>query len=340
MFAATYGNSEHYAACFYYPQNPKLEPAGSPQAIRVDVTLVTVPTIVSDQEGKYVPDVNDSEFHVFEDNVEQKIDRIFSEAEPFDVAFMIDKSESMLADRNVQNVAQVADIMLSKTREIQNAAQAFARALRANDRLMIVSFDNKIAVHSELTASRIDSLNAVSLMHPRGAGTRLYDAIRLVLEDRLNAIRGRKAIILLTDGADTRSRIAGASDTLSDIAESNVLVYGIQYDTKGQLGPKPGTDLSYYALMPEDFRNSTEAYRRADKYLFDLCDTSGGMLYVAQAGRDLDKVFAAIAEQLRHQYMLCYYRSNSKQDGASHRIRVTVDRPGINVRARTGYLAR
>jgi VWFA-related protein len=300
------------------------KPAGDNQAIRVEVTLVTVPAIVSNQEGKYVPDLSDSEFHVFEDNVEQKIDRIIPEAEPFDVAFMIDTSDSMLF----------------KAKEIQNAAQAFAGAIRPADRLMIVSFDNRVVVHSELPADRPNMRSAISRMHPMGEGTRLYDAIDLVLEDRLDAIRGRKAIMLFTDGVDTRSRIAGASDTLAAIEESNVLVYGIQYDTKGQIWPRPGTDLSSYVLMPEDARDNTEAYRRADKYLFNLCATSGGALYVAQSGSNLNEVFAGIGEQLRHQYVLCYYRSNSKQDGAFHRLRVTVNRPGVKVRARTGYRAR
>jgi len=303
---------------------PGQKPAGDNQAIRVDVTLVTVPAIVSDQEGKYVPDLSDSEFHAFEDNVEQKIDRIIPEAEPFDVAFMIDTSDSMLF----------------RTKEIQNAAQAFAGALRPDDRLMIVSFDNRIMVHSELTADRLHMRNAISQMRPWGEGTRLYDAVDLVLEDRLDMIRGRKAIMLFADGVDTRSRIAGPSDTLAAIEESNVLVYGIQYDTKGQNMPRPGTDPYVYALLPEDARNNTERYRRADKYLFDLCATSGGALYVAQPGSNLNEVFAGIAEQLRHQYMLCYYRANSKQEGAFHRLRVTVDRPGVKVRARTGYRSR
>ena len=303
---------------------PGQKPAGDNQAIRVDVTLVTVPAIVSDQEGKYVPDLSASEFHVFEDSVEQKIDRIIPEAEPFDVAFMVDTSDSMLF----------------KAKGIQNAAQAFAGAIRPDDRLMIVSFDNRIIIHSELTADRLQVCGAISLMRPWGEGTRLYDAVDLVLEDRLDAIRGRKAIMLFTDGVDTRSRIAGPSDTLAAIAESNVLVYAIQYDTKGQIWPRPGTDASFYALLPEDARNNTEPYRRADKFLFDLCATSGGAHYVAQPGSNLNEVFAGIAEQLRHQYMLCYYRSSAKQDGAFHRLRVTVDRPGVKVRARTGYRSR
>ncbi|MBZ5495306.1 MAG: VWA domain-containing protein [Acidobacteriia bacterium] len=306
------------------PASPTLaeKPAGESQAFRVDVTLVTVPVMVMDQDGKYVSDLNYSDFHVFEDGVEQKIDRIIPEAEPFDVALMLDTSTSMRL----------------KATEIQKAALAFAGAIRPDDRLMVVSFDNRIYVHSEPTADRLQLRAAISLLRP-DEGTRLFDAVDLVLADRLDAIRGRKAILLFTDGVDTRSRIAGSVGTLAAAEESNVLVYGIQYDTSKESGLKPFPGVSSWVVLPEDIRNNSERYRRADKYLLSLCDGSGGELYVAQPGADPGEVFARIAEQLRHQFTLCYYPSDSKKDGAFHRLRVEVDCPGVKVRARTGYRA-
>jgi Ca-activated chloride channel family protein len=308
------------------PPNVSPEPgqkaAGDNQAIRVNVTLVMVPTVVSDQEGKSVSDLKYSNFHVFEDDVEQKIDRIIPEAEPFDAALIVDTSASMRL----------------KAEGIKNAASAFADAVRPEDRLMIVSFDDRIFVHSELAANRLQLSKAISLMGP-GDGTRLYDAVDLVLEDRLDAIRGRKAVVLLTDGVDTRSRIASDSDTLEAIEGSNVLVYAVQYDTSKETKLKPIPSGSHWIVLPEDARNNTERYQRADKYLLSLCERSGGDLYIAQAESDLSEVFAGITERLRQQYILCYYRSDSKQDGAYHRIKVEVDRPGVKVRARTGYRA-
>jgi VWFA-related protein len=304
------------------PAAPAQEAAGRNQAIRVEVTLVTVPVMVLDSDGKYVSDLKDSDFRIFEDNVKQKIDRIIPEAEPFDMALMVDTSASMHF----------------KAEEIQDSAQAFVSAARPDDRLMVVSFDNRIFIHSELTADRLQVRGAISLMQP-DEGTRLYDAIDLVLADRLDRIRGRKAIILFTDGVDTRSRIAGASDTLAAIEESDVLVYAIQYDTSSEIGLKPLRDLETWVVLPQDARNNTERYARADKYLFNLCNGSGGQLYVAQAGSNLNEVFARLADQLSHQFTLCYYPSNPKQDGSFHRLRVEVDRPGVKVRSRTGYRA-
>jgi Ca-activated chloride channel family protein len=306
------------------PMSAALEPkpAGASHAIKVDVALVTVPVTVTDADEKHITDLKYSDFHVFEDDREQKIDRIIPEAEPFDVALMIDTSASMR----------------SKAEEIQGVALAFAGAARPEDRLMVVSFDNRIFVHSELTSDRLMLRGAISLMRP-GEGTRLYDAVDLVLADRLDKDQGRKAIVLFADGVDTRSRIAGSADTLSAIEESNVLVYGIQYDTyrKDPLGQL--TNAASWVVLPEDIRNNSERYARADKYLYELCNGSGGELYVAPAGGNLSEVFARIADQLRHQLTLCYYRSSAKQDGAFHRLRVQVDRPGVKVRSRTGYRA-
>jgi hypothetical protein len=86
--------------------------------------MVMVPTIVSDEEGRSVSDLIYSDFHVFEDDVEQKIDRIIPEAEPFDAALMVDTSASMRL----------------KVEGIKNAALAFAGAARPQDRLLLVSF--------------------------------------------------------------------------------------------------------------------------------------------------------------------------------------------------------
>jgi Ca-activated chloride channel homolog len=283
---------------------------------------VNVPVMVSDRDGKRVSDLEYSDFHLFEDDTEQKIDRIIPEAEPFHVALMVDTSASMRL----------------KAEEIGNWALAFSDAVRPEDRLMVVSFDNRIFVQSELSADRFQLRSAISLLR-MGEGTRLYDAIDLVLTDRLRGIRGRKAIVLFTDGVDTRSRLAGAAGTLAAIEESDVLVYAIQYDTSRETQLKPFPKGGSWVVLPEDARNNSERYAGADKYLYSLCSGSGGEFYVAEPGSDLKELFASIADQLRHQYTILYYPPVSKQDGTYHRLRVVVDRPGAKVRARLGYRA-
>ena len=305
------------------------QPAASPadqetsdnnKAIKVDVTLVTVPVIVSDRDGKYVSDLNTRDFRIFEDEREQKIDRIIPETEPFSVALTADTSASMRFNRE----------------EIKNSAQAFIDAASPADRLMIVSFDNRVFVHSELTADR-GRLQSAAYSMRGGEGTRLYDALDLVLRDRLNQIQGSKAIVLMTDGVDTRSLLADSSSALAAVEESNVLVYAIQYDTRSENNLKPPARVSGWMIVPADARQNDERYLRADGFLYNLSIASGGELILAGAITNLKAVFAHIADELRFQYMLCYYPQNQNHDGSFHKIRVEVTRPGVTIRARAGY---
>jgi len=290
-------------------------------AIKVDVALVTVPATVADAGGKYLPDLDITDFHVFEDNAEQKIDRLITASEPWNVVLMLDASGSTRF----------------KNEEIQNAALAFVRALRPQDHLMIVSLGSRIYLDSELTGDHNQLTRAI--FSPRVEGsTRLYDAVDLVLTERLNRISGRKAIILFTDGVDTGSRLVSAADSLAGIQESEVLVYVIQYNTakenKRQLpwNAHPGA-------APEGVFDNREIYARATQHLQDLSDGTGGRLDRAETVTDLDDAFTNIAEQLRHQYTLSYYSSNPKRGGSYRHIRVSVDMPGVTIRARTGYRA-
>jgi Ca-activated chloride channel homolog len=308
------------------PAPPKY-PTAEIQPSVTNTTPVMAYVNVTDKEGKFISGLNESNFRVFEGDVEQNIDHVIPEAEPIDVALMVDASFS---------VSYNFDDMVWRSVETKNAALGFVNALRPEDRLMIVSFYDRIFVHSEFTTDRFQLSRALSLIQ-KGEGTRLYDALALILEDQLKAILGRKAIVLVTDGADTRSRITGASDTLADIDKSNVLVYAIQYVSRKEANLQPTTGGAFGIVLPEDARNNTELYQRIDKFLFSLCNNSGGLLYVAQTGSDLSKIYAGIAEQLRHQYAICFNRSNAKEDGAVHSIRVEVDHPGAKVRARTGY---
>ncbi|MGA2260626.1 MAG: VWA domain-containing protein [Acidobacteriota bacterium] len=307
------------------------QPAASPldqqsssnnKAIKVDVTLVTVPVIISDRDGKYVSDLEASDFRIFEDEREQKIDRIIPEAEPFSVTLMVDTSSSMRF----------------KNEEVQNSALAFIDTAGPADRLMIVSFGSRVFIHSEFTADR-SRLRSAAYSMRAGEGTRLYDALDLILMDRLNGIQGRKAIVLMTDGVDTRSLLADSAGTLAAVEESNVLVYAIQYDTRSENKLRPPADASGWMIVPEDARQNDERYARADKFLYSLSVASGGELFLAETITNLKGVFAHIADELRFQYMLCYYPQNQNRDGSFHKIRVEVDRPGVTIRARVGYRA-
>jgi Ca-activated chloride channel homolog len=195
------------------------EEVGEGDVVRVETTLVSIPVSVMDRDGKYIPNLRKEDFRVWEDGVEQQVAYFASTEKPFTVALVIDTSGSTKY----------------KLDEIQNAAIAFVQQLRADDRVMVVSFSDKIRVLSQPTSDRSALRNAI-LQTDAGSGTRLYDAVDTIINQYFNRIEGRKAIVLFTDGVDTTSRQATYETTLRDAEELDALIYPVEYDTTGDMG--------------------------------------------------------------------------------------------------------
>jgi VWFA-related protein len=313
--------------------------------IRIETSLVTIPVSVLDRDGKYVPNLTKRDFHLFEDNVEQEVTDFRSVEAPFHVVLLLDTSRSTSF----------------KLEDIQKAALAFIDQLHPDDRVMIVSFDSEVYVDAEFTSDREQLRRAIRKAHT-GFATRLYDAVDLVITERLGQVRGRKAVVLFTDGVDTASKLSDAPSTLARVEESGVLVYPLQYDTEGKLVgplvvgrrsipppifrptpfprfPRGGRRRWLFDPAPSQRGTRHEDYVRAGQYLRELADRSGARLYHADSTGKLKKAFAQIAEELRHQYSLSYYPANAARDGSFRRIRVRVEPPNLVVRAREGYRA-
>jgi VWFA-related protein len=137
---------------------------GENDVIRVDTTLVTIPVSVMDREGRYIPNLNKDDFRLWEDGVEQKIGFFQSVDKPFSVVLMIDTSGSTRF----------------RLEEIQDAAITFVNQLRSDDRVMVISFDDKLHLLSDFTSDRNQMRSAIQRTHP-GAGTALYDAVDVVV---------------------------------------------------------------------------------------------------------------------------------------------------------------
>src|SRR5947209_5006660 len=159
----------------------------------------------------------------------------------------------------------------------------------------------------------------------------MYDAVHLTIRDRLNKIKGRKAIVLFTDGVDTSSQQASYQSTLREVEELDALIYPIQYDTtdymrsmqgvgsgsvtivtrgRGVFGTTTSSQQTYNipANGGASIPGTTKAdYDRADQYLRALADKTSGRLYEANDTAQLAQAFTRIAEELRRQYSLGYY---------------------------------
>jgi Mg-chelatase subunit ChlD len=212
------------------PESTKSKDAGPEEVsagdiVRVDTTLVSLPVSVMDRDGKYIPNLGKEDFRVWEDGVEQRVAYFASTEKPFTVALVIDTSASTRY----------------KLEEIQDAAISFVNQLRPDDRVLVVSFDDKIrGVQEQPTSDRAALRNAI-LQTKIGSGTKLYEAVDQVI-NRLNHIEGRKAIVLFTDGVDTTSKHATYERTVSEAEELDALIYPVEYDTYSDMagGGWPG----------------------------------------------------------------------------------------------------
>ncbi len=325
---------------------PGPEEVGEGDVVRVDTALVTVPVSVLDRQGRFVPNLRREDFSVFENGIEQSIAYFEPAEKPFTVALLLDTSASTHFH----------------LWEIKEAAIAFATQLRPQDRVLVVSFNDQVLLLTEAT----NDLNAVSTVIQQNANTgdstRLYDAVDLVIKERLNKIKGRKAIVLFTDGVDTSSYLATYQSTLREAEELDALIYPIQYDTSDYLRaiqsagsitivtsssnwPFPGRSSSQVIYSGPSTGGipppgTTKAdYERADKYLHELAEKTGARLYQADDPGQLAQAFSRIAEELRRQYSLGYYpQTSAVQSGERRQIKVRVHQPNLAVRARDSYV--
>ena len=320
------------------------EEVGEGDVIRTDTNLVTVPVSVLDRDGRYISDLRREQFKVFENGVEQKIAYFESTEKPFTVALLLDTSGSTFFH----------------LWEIKEAAITFAKQLRPQDRVVIVTFDRLVMLLTEATNDQKVITEVVERNAITGFSTRLYDAIDLVIKARLNRIEGRKAIVLFTDGVDTASYQATYQSTLREVEELDALIYPIQYDTTdfvdaqtrtnttivtttigGRYLPRQSSSQAIYGTPKANGPGTSIGdYKLADQYLHQLATKTGGRLYVANDRTQLSNAFAKIAEELRHQYSLGYYPETSLQSGERREIRVRLDQPQFAVRARDSYVQR
>jgi VWFA-related protein len=322
---------------------PTPEEVDENDVVRVDTTLVTVPVSVIDRQGRFIPNLRKEDFTLSENGVAQSIAYFEPAEKPFTVALLLDTSAS-------------THFHLS---EIREAAIEFAKQLRPQDRVLVVSFNDEVLLLTEATNDLNVIESVIEVNANTGSSTRLYDAVDLTIRERLNKIKGRKAIVLFTDGVDTSSQQADYLSTLREVEELDALIYPIQYDTTDYLrAMQDAGTVTVVTTRPGIFgpRTSTQTYNvpvnggvplpgatkadydRADHYLHSLADKTGGRLYPANDTKQLAEAFSQIAEELRRQYTLGYYPQNSSAaDGDRRQIRVKVNQPNVAVKARDGY---
>lgn len=196
-------------------EEPPLDALEEP--VTVETNLVTVPFVASDRGNRYVADLKPDELTVSEDGAEQKIAFFAAVSEPFNVVLMMDTSASTTVE---------------KMRTVQEAAVRFTEQLQPGDRVKVISFDDAVRDLCDFTGDRDVLASAIRRTRP-GKGTRLYDAFDLAYR-ALRRLKGRKAVILLTDGVDFHSQGRTFDDNRRAVEESDVVVYPVRFDTRAE----------------------------------------------------------------------------------------------------------
>jgi VWFA-related protein len=322
---------------------------GKDETIKLDATLVNLPLLVSDRSGRFIPQLSKRDFDIYEDGVKQEIAFFGNEEVPFNVALMLDVSPSVS----------------NSLRDIQDAAIAFVKELRPEDRIMIVAFDRNVRFLTDFTNDRYVLERAIDNTRT-GNGTSVYEAVYDTVENRLRHVDGRKAMILLSDGEDTTSRSVGYEEAINCVQESDVLVYGLRFPDTGGYGPNYPRNRNPYPypfpssrwpfpfpwphFVPLDpaagsggSSNGGQWGHRKDTshgrdFLADVAEAGGGPVYDAKTVHDMARLARQIADELRHVYVVSYYPTNSLSNGGYRSIRVQVHgRDDIAVRHRRGY---
>src|SRR5882762_7074487 len=291
------------------PPTPPSAPAADSQdaasqrgRIRVTVNLVNVLGSVLDEHNRPAPDLPVESFQLFEEGIQQKIDKFESETlQPLDLAIMIDASLS--AHKEI-------------TFEQEAAAHFIRQVLRPGDRLSVFSFDENVTQVAPFS-DNVAELQAAVRKIPAGAGTSIYDAV--LLGSRALERRGddrRRVIIMITDAGETTSR-ADFDAARKEAVLSNALLYTI-------------------VIRP--VKNESGRNTAGEHALETMTDTTGGAMFYPDTSQELGAIFDRIDRELRTQYLLAYYPTPRGPANTFRSIQVTVTPAGYHVRHRKSYL--
>jgi Ca-activated chloride channel homolog len=280
----------------------------APQDVfRSGTDLVVLQVTVVDQRGHYVPTLQLADFAVFDEGMPQTVTVFESADSPLDLMLLLDTSASMF----------------DRIRMAQQAAASLVQSLRPDDRASIVLFSDRVSIAQSLTSDRAALEGAIGRART-GGGTALNEALYIALREletgrrRQQTLR-RQALVVLSDGADTSSRLS-FDDVLTQARSGGVTVFTI------------------YPASPFD-RLLDPMPRRPGSGPFEmrqLADETGGRAFAPPRGEDIAGIYSEIGEELGGQYWLAYAPTATSAGFRRVSVRI-VDRPELRARTRSGY---
>ncbi|HKF46167.1 MAG TPA: VWA domain-containing protein [Terracidiphilus sp.] len=272
--------------------------------IRMNVDMVLVPVTVTDPMNRLVTGLEEEDFKIYENNGEQHIKSFASEDAPVSIGIVFDLSGSMT----------------SKLIRARESILQFIKTANPQDEFFVIGFNDRPELIEDFTSS-VEEIQERLATVRSGHRTALLDAIYYGVAKMKDARHERKALLVVSDGGDNRSRYT-EGEVKAQVRESDVEIYSM-----GIFDP--------YAATPEE--------RTGPLLLNELCEETGGRMFRVDDVSEMSDIAEKISTELRNQYVIGYSPKEVRRDGKWRRVKVKLNPPQglppLTVHARTGYYA-
>jgi Ca-activated chloride channel family protein len=275
-------------------------------AFRTGIDIVSLNVTVTDGSGRYVTDLDQGEFTVFEDGVRQDLAFFNRRPQPIALSLLLDSSASME----------------EKIPTLQSAAVNFVKRLKAGDIAQVIDFDSRVEIRQAFTGNQSELETSIN-QTAAGGSTSLHNAIYIALKElrKVKAVNEedvrRQALVVFSDGEDTSSLVS--FDEVLDLAKRS--------------------ETAIYAIALRGVDTQTKGFREAEYVMRTLANETGGRAFFPARNDDLNGVYSQIADELASQYAIGYTSKNVRRDGAWRNVVVRVSRPSSTPRTKRGYFA-
>jgi Ca-activated chloride channel family protein len=294
------------------PAAPSASPQGAPAdayKIKSQVSLVVLHVSVLNDRSVFVPGLVADNFRVLEDKVEQKLSVFKQEDVPVSFGLVVDNSGSMKAKRP----------------QVNAAALTFVKTSNQQDEGFVVNFNDDYYLDTEhdFTSDLDEMRTALERIDARGS-TALYDAVIGSLDHLKKGTRDKKVLLVVTDGEDNASTHS-LENAIERAQRSDAVIYAVG------------------VFSDDDIKHDHRAMKKARNALVELANATGGLAFFPETADDTESICTQIAHDIRNQYTIGYYSTNTARDGSFRALQVQVTPPRnvgkLTVRTRTGYYA-
>src|SRR5579863_291172 len=288
------------------PKATKGNEAESDASFKAETNIVNVDVQVIDPHGNPIPGIPRDKFRILEDNVPQTLTQYSVAQAPMTVAMVIEFS------------ARYQSYYSSGWFETLTASYGFVQSLRPDDYVAVIAYDLRSTILSDFTNDRAKTMDAMSLLRiPGFSESNMFDAL-VDTADRMTKIEGRKAILLISSGIDTLSKLT-YDKTRKALQEAGVPVYCIEM-------------LQIERILAEPYMGAGQnlGFLQGDNELKTFSKETGGQAYFPRFQGELPGVFQGISQALRSQYSLGYSPNNQAKDGKFRKLTVQLVNPGTN----------